>query len=361
MSFFQKTASGFRAAFITIIMGATTINADAKIKMLHISSAAQKIQLKNYRIAKVVDDRTDKKSIGYITTGAHNYFLAADFRQSVADELQQFINENTLQGIGKSEEVTLHVYDYFLSEKSSFKGAEIAIRSHFALFNKAGHRILDHSSMDTRNTGMNMGANAEEVMCRNLTGSLVEMDKKVPASLALYNSDQPIKVSYVFVKEPMQKHLLPYNPQRPLNVRNFTGRAPVSSTAPAQAQCGLQVSYQIRSAEGKAEAFIELLPYFDQANSWLKSGENLRERLAYEQTYFKISAFVTNELIEELEAKTFTFNNLKPGIEELQQKYITKMKELQTQYQQETEYGKNEASMEKWSRQIAFYPAYAQN
>ena len=121
------------------------------------------------------------------------------------------------------------------------------------------------------------------------------------------------------------------------------------------------VNYQVRHIDGKAEAFVELLPYFNQAKSWIKTGDDLKKKLAYEQTYFKISAFVTNELIKELQAKTFTFNNLKKDIDELKEKYIARMKSLQQQYQMETEYGNNMASMEKWNRQIAFYPAYASN
>jgi len=335
-----------------------SINTSAKTKFVAIGTPSEKILLKNYRITKIEDKRLDTKSIGYLTTGAHNYFLPASFRQTLPEELNQFVQENTVQS-SKAEEVTLQVNEYFLSEKSSFKGAEILIVSHFTLFNKNGHRLLDQSSSHTRNTGMNMGANASEVMCRNMVASLTEMDAKVPGIIAMLKKDETIKISYAFVKEPIQKHLLPYNPQRPLNQFHFVAKVPEKADIPAQAQCGLIVNYQVRHIDGKPEAFVELLPYFDQSKSWIKKGENLQQRLAFEQTYFKISAFVTNELIKELEEKTFTFSTLKSGIDELREKYVAQMIALQTQYLAETDNGKNLASLEKWQRQIAFYPVYA--
>jgi hypothetical protein len=356
----KKTVNGLCMALCVTISLFITSDLQAKTKMLSITSTNDKVVVKNFRISKVVDDRLETNSIGYLTTGAHNYFLPANFRQSLPDEINQFLNESTAQSTN-AEEVTLHVYDYLLFEKSSFKGAEIALHVHYAIFNKSGDRIIDYSNVDTRNTGMNMGANAGELMRRSMVNYLTEIDAKIAPVLALYRSSQPIKVSYVFVKEPAQKNLLPYNPSRPLNVYNFVAKAPEATNAPSEAECGLMVNYQVRHVDGKAEAFIELLPYFNQAKSWIKTGDDLKKKLAYEQTYFKISAFVTNELIKELQAKSFTFSNLKKDIDELREKYIARMKSLQQQYQMETEYGNNMASMEKWNRQIAFYPAYASN
>ncbi|WP_118974096.1 hypothetical protein [Taibaiella koreensis] len=352
----QLKHCGFLAVFLALLIFGGPM-ASAKIKMMRITPAKEKIQINHYRITDVVDERLDKSNyIGYLSTGAHNYFLRAEFHQTLREEITRFLDESTVQK-GSAEAVVLHVYDYLLYEKSSFKGAEIALNTHYALFNKDGHRLLDYVITDTRNTGMFMSVNAGELLCRNLTSYLSEMDQKIDPFLAMYKSNQPIKVSYIFVKEPEQKNLLPYNPQHPLNIYHFVAKAPEQGTEPSAAECGLMINYQIRHFEGKAEAFIELLPYFDQARSWLRPGQDVKKRLAYEQTYFKISAFITNELIKELQEKSFTFNTLKPDIDALREKYVSRMKALQQEYIKETEYGDNVASMEKWSRKVAFYPA----
>lgn len=343
---------------IAFLMLISQSDASAKIKMMRITPAKEKLTIRNYRITRTIDERIDQHSIGYLCTGAHNYFLQANFKQSLEDEFTQFLNESTITSPG-AEEVELHVYDYLLHEKSSFKGAEIALNTHYALFNKDGHRLLDYVITETRNTGMFMSVNAGELMCRSFVNYLSEMDRKISPVLALYKNERPIKVSYIFVKEPQQKNLLPYNPQHPLNPFHFVAKVPAQATEPSAAECGLIINYQVRDIDGKAEAFIELLPYFDQARSWIKAGGDVKKTLAYEQTYFKISAYITNELIKELQEKSFTFNTLKTDIDGLREKYVAQMKSMQQQYIAETAYGNNADSMEKWSRQIAFYPAYA--
>lgn len=353
----QSVRGGWVALGLLCCMVFGSTVAQAKIRMLRISPSKEKLEIRNYRIGRVVDERIEKGNIGYLSTGAHNFFLQAQFKRSLPEEFDAFLAESTQQP-SRAEELELHVYEYLLFEKSSFKGAEIAIRVHYALFNKAGDRLVDYSNVDTRNTGMFMSVNAGELLRRNLVNYLSEMDNKINPVLAMYKDNTPIKVSYIFVKEPAQKNLLPYNPQRPLNVYHFVAKAPAQSDAPSEATCGLSINYQVRQVEGQAEAFIELLPYFDQAKSWLKKNDDVRKNLAYEQTYFKISAYVTNELVKELQEKSFTFSSLKTDIDALRNKYVTMMRDLQQQYQQETEHGNNLASMEQWSRKVAFYPAY---
>ena len=357
----QKTPWGLCLVLCVTICLLIPNALQAKTKLLRITPAKDKVAVNNFHIGKVVDSRPAATSIGYLTTGAYNFFLPAGFHQSLSEEISQFLNESTVQP-ADAEEVTLHVNDYFLFEKSSLKGAEIALRVHYTIFNKEGERIIDYSNTDTRNTGMNMGANAGELMRRSLVNYLTDLDAKIVPVLALYKTNTPVKVSYVMVKEPAQKNLLPYNPQRPLGVQNFVAKAPEGVAAHSEADCGLMINYQVRHIDGKAEAFLELLPYFNQATSWMKKGrDDVKQKLAYQQTYFKISALIANELIKELQTKAFTFHNLKKDIDELKDRHITRLKALQQQYLLETEQGNNVAAVEKWNRQIAFYPEYAMN
>lgn len=326
----------------------------AKIKMLSISSASEKLSLRHFRIVNIVDERADQGNIGYLTTGAHNYFLQANFRKPLKEEFAEFLAQNTTPS-ALAEPVELHVYEYLLYEKTSFKGAEIALNTHYTLFSKSGDRLLDYYVTDTRNTGMNMGANAGELMRRNLLNYLSAVDNKIAAVLTQLKKDEPVKVSYLYVKEPQQKNLLPYNPQRPLNPFHFVAKAPAGASSVSEAETGLRIGYELRSEDGRAEAMLELLPYFNQANSWIKPGADQKKILAYQQTYFKISAFVANELVKELQERTFTMAKLKDDIAALREKYARMLADLQEQYKSEVSYGDNTEAMEKWKRKVAFY------
>ncbi|MFT4061491.1 MAG: hypothetical protein QM642_03945 [Edaphocola sp.] len=339
----------------TVTMGSLTAAA-ANTKILRIAPAKSKINLTNYYVSEVVDDRVNKSDIGYITTGAYNYFLKANFEQPLKDEISQFISEGVNQNPGGTP-VSLHVVEYALSEKSSFKGAEIALTTHYVLYAKGGGRLLDYSTVDTRGTGMNMGAFAAQLMRNNLANFLASTDNNIRSVVALMKSNQEIAVSYVLVTEPALPQLKPYNPQRPINIRNFGGKIPANAQGMAGAESGLRVTYQIRNIDGAPKAIVELLPYFDQSKAWIKSGNELSKTLAYQQTFFKIAAYVTNEFIKELGTRKFVMAGLEKDLEEMKNRYATMLKEMQQKFLAETNYGEDIAMVNDWNRNLSFYPS----
>jgi len=332
----------------------------AKVKRLSITSAGDPLAIANFHVTKVVDERNDTTNIGYITTGASAAFLTADFKDGLTNEITGFLQENTRQHTG-NEPVELHVLKYQLFEKSSFKGAEIALNSHYALVNRKGEKLFDYVVTDTRNIGMNMGAFAGELMRRNLMNFLTASDKDLPGLLAMYKNNTPIKVNYFVEKAPEEKTLLPYNAQHPLNVFHFSVKPNQGGATASGSESGLKVQYQIRDIDGKPEGYVEILPYFDLTKAWLASRENASQTLKYQQVRFKISAFFANELVKELKDKTFGLNEFHQDITELKAKYEARIAEYQKQFDQETAYGANAEALDNWNRKVAFYDAFAAN
>jgi hypothetical protein len=330
----------------------------AKVKRVSISSAGSDLTINNFHIAKVIDERLDTNNVGYITTGATAAFVTANFEDGLTAEFNEFLRENVKQN-PNSEALSLHVLIYRLFEKTSFKGAEIGLTTHFALHNKNGEKLFDYVVTDTRNTGMNMAGFAGELMRRVMMNFLQDSDKNLPSLLAMYKSDQPLKVNFIIDRDPEQKNLLPYNPQRPLNPFNFVAAPPSKPTTPSGSVSGLRISYQIRNLNGKPEGFIELLPYFDQAKSWILTKENAQQVLKYEQMRFKTAAYANNELLKELQNKKFTLATFHDDIVAYRAKYNAMIKELQQQMDKETEYGTIITAVENWNRKIAFYDAFS--
>ena len=326
-----KAVAGFNIGVCILISVFAATSVNAKVKRVNISNSGDNLTLSHFSISKVVDERLDTSNIGYITTGANNFFLTANFENGLTSEFNNFIKENIKQNASNAA-LELHVEKYLLFEKTSFKGAEIAVNTHFSLYSKEGEKLFDYVITDTRNIGMNMGAYAAELMRRNLVNFLTESDKNLPGLLALYKANASIKVNYFIEKEPEEKNLLPYNPQHPLNPFNFVATPPSNPTAASGSKSGMRLSYQIRNIDGKTEGYLEILTYFDQAKSWLLSKQNATQALKYEQVRFKISAFFTNELMKELAAKSFTLNTFHKDINELNEKYGTQIAAYQKQY-----------------------------
>lgn len=330
----------------------------AKVKRVSISSAGDDLTLRNFHITKVVDDRLDTNNVGYITTGATAAFVTANFEDGLTAEFNEFLSENIKQNTN-SEALALHVLTYRLFEKTSFKGAEIGLTTHFALHNKSGEKLFDYVVTDTRNTGMNMSGFAGELMRRVMMNFLMDSDKNLPSLLAMYKSSQPFKVNFIIDRDPEQKNLLPYNPQHPLNPFNFVAAPPAKPSAPSGSVTGLRINYQIRNLEGKPEGYIELLTYFDQAKSWILTKENAQQVLKYEQIRFKVAAYANNELLKELHEKSFTLATFHDDIVAYRAKYDTLIKDLQKQMDKETEYGTKIDAVDNWNRKVAFYDSFS--
>jgi hypothetical protein len=346
------------AVCLSIVFPTTVLQ--AKVKRLNITSASDNVAIRNYHITRVVDERLDTTNIGYITTGANNVFMTANFEDGLTVAFNNYLRENIKQN-QNTEAVELHVIRYKLYEKTSFKGAEIALYTHFALYNKQGGKLFDYVITETRNIGMNMGAFAGELMRRNLLNFIAESDKNLPGLLAMYKTNQPIKVNYFIDKEPEQKNLLPYNPQRPLNVFNFVAKPPVNPTAKSVSESGLKVQYQIRNINGQPEGYIEILPYFDQAKAWLQSRENSAQTLKYEQIRFKISAFFANELVKEINSKIFMLANFHDDVITMSKKYNEQIVAYQKQFDEESANGTNAEALDNWNRKVAYYDTYSLN
>ncbi|KAA5533598.1 hypothetical protein F0919_13750 [Taibaiella lutea] len=355
-----KTTLVFSITVGIILSVFPTTLLQAKVKRVSISSAGSDLALNHFHITKVIDERLDTTNVGYITTGASAAFLTANFEDGLTAEFTGFLRENVKQNAG-SEALSLHVLNFNLFEKTSFKGAEIGLTTHFALYNKDGEKLFDYVVTDTRNTGMNMAGFAGELMRRVIMNFLMDSDKNLPSLLAMYKNNEPLKVNLYLDKDPEQKNLLPYNPQRPLNPFNFVAAPPSKPATPSGSVTGLRINYQIRNLEGKPEGFIELLPYFDQAKSWILTKENARQVLKYEQIRFKVAAYANNEFLKELQTKTFTLATFHDDIVAYRTKYDAMIKDLQAQMDKETGYGTNTDAVDNWNRKVSFYDAFSKD
>lgn len=327
-------------------------------RILKIAAPKQKIKIHNFNIAEVIDNRDERKNIGYLTTGLFNYFVPAYFNRRTETEIKKYLQDNTIQ-YNSSEALTLYINEYFVHERSSLKGAEIGLKTHYTLYNQSGIKLLDVVRLDKRNTGMNMAAYASLLLRQNMVDFLTQADKDIAPVLTALKAKQKIQVQYVITQSKEDKNIKIYHTQRPVNKFSFMAKVPAQATKDAYSDCGLNLIHEVRLANGKPQAILVIEPYFDQSKSWIKPDKVTEERLDYEQTYFKITAYLTHLLTKELEQKSFTLETLDKEIEWLRNNYQEQLKQLQLQFRSETQDGKNIAALDNWKRKIAFYPNLA--
>lgn len=332
----------------------TYCTSDAGTQAINIPSANHLIHLSNYRITKAVDMRMDQSRIGYLRLARFNKYVNVDFEHNLSDELMDFIHQNTS---GSSpEEMTLYVYDYFLFENASFKGGEIALTIHFALYNKAGERLYDYRNTETNATGIAMQQLARQLLKNSMVHYLENTDENLQPILEAYKAKRTVAYSYKIVKKPDNKHYSVYDFNKLISAREMAGNIPADARMPLWVECGLDVSYQVYLVNGKPHILIQLLPYLDQEKSWIRDTTDLAAKMDYVNTFFKITAFVTNEFITALKSRSFTLNTIKNDIAVMQGRYMAEMHTLQERYIADTHFNSNPEEVDVWDRKMAFIP-----
>lgn len=322
-------------------------------KKVDLKYPAKTIHLNNYSITDIVDERLDKNRIGYMRTAIADQYFNVDYNNSLKNEIKKFTNECVT---GNGIRLTLHIYEYFLSERATPIGSQVALSIHFALYNETNERLLDYYDIGSNATAINMKGKIESLLSTMMSKSLLSMDSRIALSLKEYNGNNKMPVNCVLVRMPDNKNYYAYNSQKPVTKFHFGKHQPQNTNKPFYADCGLKTSYQVICTNGKLSVNVQLLPYFDMSNSWINPATLSDSLLEYVQTYFKITASATKEMIDEINEKDFTLQNIKPALDDLMEKYTHKIQLMEDQFLQETAYQTTSDQYENWERHIAFYP-----
>jgi hypothetical protein len=340
-------------AFSGSMLSPQLLTAQSRTKKVSIKKPSDRIKIANYRVMGVVDDRVNP-SIGYMTTYSANKFLATSLENPLPDEVSEFINSN-VDYAGAGQEVTVHIKRFFISEEMPAGAmAKIRFRLQLALFNKNKERLLDASYVGEKFTGPTRGAFIGQLMGDGLEDVLKQLDKGLPKVLARYNDDTPLKQWIELNNVPEDRNLFPYSEKKPLNLANFTGKAPSNAENIAGTECGFLLDYQIIDSDGALKAIIEVTPYFKQSSAWIKPGVDVRQAGAYAQNHFDICAIITCDLVNAIDKKKFTFASIKAELDALRKEYEQKLKAEINKQIAETGGGNKVNPLEDWIEKIEF-------
>ena len=143
---------------------------------------------------------------------------------------------------------------------------------------------------------------------------------------------------------------------------DFSGN--VSRSSPFAALTHYDYHYKIENVKVekgivKSSDFIVTLE-FNPDKSWVKDGKQTDELLKHEQGHFDIAIVCVKELVAMYKKRTLTAFDFNESVKELTKETFQKYKELEAQYDEETDHSKNKEQQLKWNdfiaKQLALYP-----
>jgi hypothetical protein len=98
------------------------------------------------------------------------------------------------------------------------------------------------------------------------------------------------------------------------------------------------------------EAHIIIKTFFDKNKSWVKNKTD--ELLAHEQLHFDITELWSRKFRQKIIGKTFSFKTFQKELKAIQNDIYKGSKEMQTDYDKETQHSVIVASQKKWEKKI---------
>lgn len=144
-----------------------------------------------------------------------------------------------------------------------------------------------------------------------------------------------------------------YDASKLLEISDFRGKPNGRSAAVGATYSGIELSWESKSYNGKVEAKIKMLVYFDKSQSWMKPAGKTERVLKHEQVHFDLTALKACALYHAIEKENFTPENLKARVRALQDKYVSELQEEQSRYDEETQHGTIAEKQQEWAERVA--------
>lgn len=141
--------------------------------------------------------------------------------------------------------------------------------------------------------------------------------------------------------------------ERKLTWSDFQAEPDTTSPFHASTNSGISFSWALQSSEDKSDFDYEIKTTFQPGLSWVKEKEKSRILLAHEQLHFDITELHARKLRKLLENYKVT-KNIKKELNDIYKKIQTERKQMQREYDRETNHSQHKEAEEKWRRSVNF-------
>lgn len=133
---------------------------------------------------------------------------------------------------------------------------------------------------------------------------------------------------------------------------DFKGRPDKNSEWTAMTYSGIKLRYEYKHKDGWYNVKIMLYPYMDKTRSWYTEAGHNNHTLAHEQRHFDITILIAKQLAQELQQKNYSSKAFAKQINKVHEEYLEKLRQMQEQYDEETNHGISKGRQRMWDRKI---------
>jgi len=137
-----------------------------------------------------------------------------------------------------------------------------------------------------------------------------------------------------------------WSADRPLTWEDFNGTPDQSVHLHAYTRVSMKSNFVSNT---QTSAVLNVMGYFEKANSWVKKDQKTTSLLLHEQRHFDICDIYRRKLMKELEAHdNFNFSNFGQEAQGIFNRIFKAFQDEQARYDRETEHSKLKDRQEEW-------------
>ena len=316
---------------------------------------------KEFYIDDVVDSRYDKANfatlLSAVSKNNHQQIAyAADLKGGDAMAIKQFIT-HSLSANKTLRPLIIEIRKFKLTENLLTNGT---VEGHLSLwlaysFKQSADEfvpigIYNGSSTYTRNAGP--AQDVEPTIRRLLENGLAyintAMHQQANSSIKLAKS---VKITLMDYEEKPEGDTIYYNPERPLKWDDFKSKVR-SNRYEAEVFPTLGYDEHVEVSKAVVNVRLSIKVAIPKSAAWVNEGARSGYTLNHEQRHFDIVKIVSMHFIQKLKAEEIPVNNYDGIINVDYLDAYREMNALQTQYDNETKHGTDQAAQQRWNEKI---------
>ncbi|MBX7171229.1 MAG: DUF922 domain-containing Zn-dependent protease [Pyrinomonadaceae bacterium] len=139
---------------------------------------------------------------------------------------------------------------------------------------------------------------------------------------------------------------------REIEWTDFSGKIDQTSPWDAVTNWTTLYSFAAPNFEGDKARVTITVRLFLKSDSWTKPNKQTPRLLEHERGHFNIGRICADEIESTINTMSFDRNNYHKQIDEVYWKIIEKYKEINAQYERETDHYKNIEQQKKWNKKL---------
>ncbi|MDO6391825.1 hypothetical protein Q4E40_16935 [Pontibacter sp. BT731] len=312
---------------------------------------------KEFYIANVIDDRSDRKAVAYLLqVGGAGKVQAVDLQGGAPTAVHTFI-QKSLPADKSLRPITIRLKELQVKETPAAAGrvaGNISVIMFFEM-EREGETV---PLLQYKGGGRyERPATRNEVTEPALRQSIVEalrylntwMDREANTNHRLAKG---IKVSFTDYSTPADQDTVFYDPNRPLTWNDF--KADVNKTSRFSATVFPSFAYEGETEvrDGIIHLNLNMKVYVLKSSSWVKENAQDPYGLNHEQRHFDIVKLVSERFKQKIKPEELSLADYNSNIQYLFIESFREMNQLQDQYEAETRHGLDKAAQDSWNQRL---------